>query len=317
MRQSRVSRARLVLPVLAACLIGAGLSGCGTYRMGQAASDFDDLSRSMAACRESGFRNSETPPGADPAGVKKELGCLNVSAGLAKLSGEMAEAAKATGVSDANAVFYYRVAAMAAWLTNEPEVRDDVFDYTSEGRRLCGPNPAAKGVEQGNCALHHVLDPLVAHDRTIERFNALKASFDADRTAVAPAFFAETTAGGAWRLTDFVSRVHRDGMNGLVESLGSVCAMKSDTSVIAMMRAQYAEMRKNLRNISGRGNDALGHLAPRQARINPDTPNLCVGGDPDPSHPGFAAWTREQKAVVAAVCLAKGARTAAAALNCP
>ena len=154
---------------IVACGAAALLSACTPLEMGTASRNLSELQKQQQSCRTStgdfskAYQNEE-----------QMRECQATSLGLAKLHDDMLKLAKKPDTDARNAVYYYRIAATAAWQSFDPNVMENAREAARSGLELC-EGPDRNSLQPGDCATLGIVAPLVGQDIATLRFNRLKA----------------------------------------------------------------------------------------------------------------------------------------------
>ena len=229
---------------IAAAAVALALTGCTPLRMGESQATLTRLLEGQAHCDAAAKK--------PPLEVRRAIECREVADGLAKLAGELAEEARKPGTSAANAVFFYRRAATAAWRSEQPKAMQDAVTYARAGAQLCPRERQASEIPPGDCALMHLMFGLVAHDEGVLAYRSLLASTPGSKPERQRRLFgndhdkpldASSTPMGT------ASGKSYAGWIALREAMPQACRAGVDESVRAYVGTVHGDMVMNLQRV--------------------------------------------------------------------
>ena len=229
---------------IAVTAVALALAACTPLRMGESQATLTRLLARQAQCDLDAKKSALD--------LRKATECGEVTDGLVKLASELAEEARKPGTSAANAVFFYRRAATAAWRSEQPKAMQDALTYARAGTQLCPGERQASEIPPGDCALMHVIPSLVAHDEGVLAYRSLTASTPPNKAARQRLLFgddhdkpldASSTPIGA------ASGKTYAGWIALREAMPQACRAGVDESVRTYVGTVHADMVMNLQRI--------------------------------------------------------------------
>lgn len=272
------------------------LGGCAALDMGQASSNLKSLIETQVTCREKTKDFSEVYQD-----NQMMLSCVSASEGLVKLSEDAFKKANETGIDNRNAVFFHRIAAIAAWQSFNPTVMNNGFEYARAGLGFCGAGETK--VQPGDCAILGVVRALIGQDQAELAYRQILAGSEAavvekkkvspslsgrdankirlERLTSAPGDSSGPAAPGKTRLGENARDLFDDGWRELGKRRSSLANARVDESMRGYARQQEDQMVANLKARF----DTLFKLFPAASKPDFDYGNHCreePGGDNGP-----------------------------------
>lgn len=233
------------------------LGACAPMKMGVQQTALTQLLEAQTKCsqlRQNNFGGL--------AGDQKKMmlvKCENTESALEMAAKEYADEAAKVGISPANRVYWYRLAATAGWQSHREAGMADAVTYADEGAQICR---AEKGIQPGDCAVMYMIGGFVANDKIILQFDDLNRTAEASAAGTSPQartmarqkiFLKLNKERGLTALEDMAKLLLRNGWHGLDDAWEEICEIRGfHEDVAGVLTAQQESIAANLKKLHDR-----------------------------------------------------------------